>query len=573
MKRSATLFSRANLIPWLIIIAGLLLAFTKPIYSAISPADLEVSIREAPVVMPSVYKVYANSEALEGKYSLFKLVLTNNSSHTAENVEVSYEIPNIVQSTVFQKIPKIIPGQTVVVNCYPSLPASIVERTTSSKENVNVVVKGANIKTIENSYAVQFKGRNEFVYSFIPADEIRTAAESFDNKELLSCLVTPEDPIIKYLTQKIQEKILKGETASVTNKEEEGVRVMLGIYEATLRSHMVYSGTSGVPEKIGDVQTITQSIRLPREVVTGKTGLCIELSLLYASVMMCAGMDPIIYLVPGHAYPGFRMNNNYYAIESTGIGGEGTGSIASGQEALQSGMKSLSTFMQQAQAGDPAYMVLDVREAIKNGAIAMELKDDNFLRQKIDELAQSFTSQAVPNTVNTNYPVNTGGNTGGGGNDGGGGNPGDGSGNTGGGANIPSGYKAYNGVVSFAYPGSWRLQKRTQYTLPELQHTYANSNYSLDAEVYKFSGYSSPEQALSYMQQYGMNIGLQLQYQNAGQAGGYQLYSGVTSNQNMAINWVGAFKRSGNNIVALIVGANSNVNGKATATKIFNTLQ
>ena len=229
--------------------------------------------------------------------------------------------------------------------------------------------------------------------------------------------------------------------------------------------------------------------------------------------------------------------------------------------------------MQQAQAGDPAYMVLDVREAIKNGAIAMELKDDNFLRQKIDELAQSFTSQAVPNKVNTNYPVNTGGNTGGGGNDGGGGNPGDGSGNTGGGANIPSGYKAYNGVVSFAYPGSWRLQKRTQYTLPELQHTYANSNYSLDAEVYKFSGYSSPEQALSYMQQYGMNIGLQLQYQNAGQAGGYQLYSGVTSNQNMAINWVGAFKRSGNNIVALIVGANSNVNGKATATKIFNTLQ
>lgn len=569
MKKSPSLFSRANLFPWLIIIAGLLLAFTKPIYSAISPAELDISIKEAPVVMPSVYKVYANSEALEGKYSLFKLVLTNNSSHTAENVEVAFEIPNIVQNTVFEKIPKIIPGQTVVVNCYPSLPASIVERTTSSKENVNITVKGANIKTLENSYAVQFKGRNEFVYSFIPVDEIRTAAESFDNKELLSCLVTPEDPIIKYLTQKIQEKILKGEQAVVTNKEEDGVRNMLGIYEATRLAHMVYSGTSGVPEKIGDAQTITQSIRLPREVVTGKTGLCIELSLLYASIMMNMGMDPIVYLVPGHAYPGFRMNNNYYAIESTGIGGEGIGGIASAQDALQSGMKSLNTFMQQAQMGDPAYMVLDVREAIKTGAIAMELKDDNFLRQKIDEFAQSFTSQAVPENVNTNYAVNNGGNTGGGGNDGGGGNSG--GGNTGG--NIPSGYKAYNGVISFAYPGSWRLQKRTQYTMPELQHTYANSNFTLDAEVYKFSGYSSPEQALNYMQQYGANLGLQLQYQNAGQAGGYNLYSGVTSNQNMAINWVGAFKRSGNSIVALIVGANSNVNGQATATKIFNTLQ
>ena len=227
--------------------------------------------------------------------------------------------------------------------------------------------------------------------------------------------------------------------------------------------------------------------------------------------------------------------------------------------------------------GDPAYMVLDVREAIKTGAIAMELKDDIFLRQKIDEFAQSFTSQSVPNQVNTSA-VNTGtggGNTGGN-NEGGGGNP-DGGGNTGGGntggSNIPSGYKAYNGVVNFAYPSSWRLQKRTQYTMPELQHTYANSNYTLDAEVYKFNGYSSPEQALSYMQNYAANIGLQLQFQNAGEAGGYKIYRGVTGNQNIAVNWVGAFKRSGNNIVALIVGADAKVNGQATATKIFNTLQ
>jgi hypothetical protein len=61
---------------------------------------------------------------------------------------------------------------------------------------------------------------------------------------LLSCLVTPEDPIIKYLTQKIQEKLLKGETASVENKVNEATRVLWGIYEATLRAHMVYSGTS-----------------------------------------------------------------------------------------------------------------------------------------------------------------------------------------------------------------------------------------------------------------------------------------------------------------------------------------
>ena len=64
------------------------------------------------------------------------------------------------------------------------------------------------------------------MYNFIPADEIRTSAETFYNKPLLACFLTPEDPNIKYLTQKIQEKLLKGEAASVENKEAEGVRVM-----------------------------------------------------------------------------------------------------------------------------------------------------------------------------------------------------------------------------------------------------------------------------------------------------------------------------------------------------------
>src|SRR6218665_1039264 len=339
MSQSVKLFSKKNLVPWLIIAAGSLVAFTKPISGMISPAKLDVNIKPAPAIMPSAYKVYANEEALEGKYSLFKMVLTNTSDHTAEGIEVAYEIPGIVDNKVFEKIPKIMPGQTVVVNCYPNLPQSIVERTTSSKEEVNVKITGKNIKDIENSFPISLKGRNEFVYSYIPSDEMRTAADAFDNMPLLACLVTPEDPIIKYFTQQIQEKLLKGETASVVNKDEEGLRVMLGIYEATLRSHMVYSGTSGVPEKVGDASTITQSIRLPREVLTGRTGLCIELSLLYASVMMQAGMNPVIYLVPGHAYPGFHMNGNYYAIESTAIGGEGIGGRNSGTAAYQAGMK------------------------------------------------------------------------------------------------------------------------------------------------------------------------------------------------------------------------------------------
>jgi len=166
---------------------------------------------------------------------------------------------------------------------------------------------------------------------------------------------------------------------------------LTGIYNATLMSHMVYSGTKGIPESLTDISKLSQQNRLPREVITGNTGLCLELSLLYASVLSAAGIDPIIYLVPGHAYPGFKMSNQYYAIEATGIGGEGLGSIKSAEEAFQVGQKELSEFITKAQNGDPRYTIVDIHAMNQQGATPMALKDDEFLRKKVDDIVASWS--------------------------------------------------------------------------------------------------------------------------------------------------------------------------------------
>lgn len=556
------------------IVAGLALAFHQPILSTFSGADLEVKIEHPPVIMPAVYKVYENEDALDGKYSLFKMMVTNSGENTARNVEVSFEVPGFLEWETIQKFPVILPGQSVVVNCYPSFDQKVVEKTTASKEKVNIRISGSNIEEVEESFGIEMKGRNEFMYTFIPSEEIRTPGEYFDNALLMACLVTPEDPIIKYFTQQIQEKILKGETAAVTNKDEEGVRFMAGIYNATFLSHMVYSGTSGVPSDVNGVSSITQSIRLPREVVTGKTGLCIELSLLYASIMMNAGMDPVIFLIPGHAYPGFRMNGKYYAIEATGIGGEGMkGGRASAQQAFQTGMKEIQQFIKGMQSGDDRYQLLDVRDAIKKGAVAIELKDDPYLRKRIDEIAQSFdgsqystnTRQLTPN--NANY-VNSGGNSRGnsGGNSGGGN-----SGNSG----TPSGYRNYSGAVSFAYPGSWKALPRNEYSMPQMVKLIANSNNSAYIEVYRFNGINSGEQALQYIQGFVGNMGGQIQYSASGQSGGFSVYNGQTSFQGNGIQWVAAFKRTGSGMAGIVTGSNTSVGGKykGVIKNILNSLK
>lgn len=560
--------SRNKYLPFILVGAGLLVSFAKPVISKLSPAKLDVQIIPAPAIMPSIYKVYANDEALNGKYSLFKMVMTNNTTNTAENVEVSYQIPNHIETKVIQKIPKIVPGQSVVINCFPTFSEKIVEKTTSSKETVNITIKGSNITTIEESFGIPCKGRNEFMYSFIPADEIRTADENFDNMSLLSCLVTPEDPIVKYFTQKIQEKLLKGETASVTNDINEARRFLWGVYEATLRPGMVYSGTTGVPEKIGEVSTLTQSIRLPREVITGKTGLCIELSLMYASVLMAAGLDPVIFLVPGHAYPGFRMNGQYVAIESTAIGGKGIqgGQPQSALEALAIGEKKLEEFSRGMQSGDPRFMIIDIRECIKNGAVAMELKDDATLRKEVDLIAQAFDGNAIPTNVQTTQTAQTTTTDY---------NPNDnrdrGNDNQNNSGNLPSGYKLFQGPISFGYPGSWSITQPQG--MPECTHLLSNPAQNTFIEVYNFSGYSSAQQAMNAVQQYVSQLGGSIQYQNAGQSGGFVVYNGTTLLPNGSLNWVAAFKSTGGGIAGIAIGALAGVNANATAQKILSTVR
>ncbi len=379
------------ILPIILLLAGLALTGFH-FFSGNTDEPLKFEIDASKVLMPSAYKVYANPKVLGGQYYLFKMMVTNQGNKPIDNLKIAYRIPRYIDWADLETVKRLNPGQSAVVCCYPVFNDDIVDKTTSSRETAEIRITAGEIEKTER-FPFDMKGRSEFVYTSIPSQEIASYGDIMDNSELLACFITPEDPIIKYYTQQIQEKLLKGEQASVSNRPEDAVRFLMGIYEATNRSHMVYSGTKGVPADFGDIQSTVQNLRLPREVVTGNTGLCIELSLLYASVLANEGLSPMIFLVPGHAYPGFQLNGQYYAIEATGIGGEGLGGRSSAEEALQSGMKELNEFVQAFQAGDPRYEALDINNLIGQGVLPMELRDDAFMRQKVDDIAKTFNPQ------------------------------------------------------------------------------------------------------------------------------------------------------------------------------------
>ena len=488
--------------------------------------DIDISIEKSSFIMPAAHRVYANPDAMDGKYYLFKAKITNNSSQTLEDVTVKYRIPNYVDWTELTVSGEMFPGQTLVVPCYPKFKNDITEKTTESVEKAEIEITwdGADDDDIiEEDFSFKLTNRNEYVYTGIKSEEISSWADMYDNDALIACFVTPNDPVVKYYTQNLQEKLLKGEAASVTRKPEDAVRFLTGIYEATRKSHMVYSGTKGIPKSTEDVQSIVQQVRLPREVITGNTGLCIELSVLYASVLSAAGIDPIIYMVPGHAYPGFRMNGQYYAIEATGIGGEGLGNIMSAEDAFKQGQKQLNEFIQQSQAGDPRYTIVDIHNVNAQGVTSMDLKDNDFMRKKVDDIVASWSDgqQVQPN--------NNGNNT----------------------IRVPDNrIRTNNNALSFAIPSGWQTVMQPAPQMPILTAQVMAPDQSTTVSVFDVQT-NNVQDAMLTINQHMMNFGMEMQYQANGGNG----LIGQTYSSNGTFNWIGKILQTRQGIRFVAVGS------------------
>ena len=139
---------------------------------------------------------------------------------------------------------------------------------------------------------------------------------------LVGAMVTPSDPAVEELIR------------AAANYDPSGS--MISGYESTLdEDNSVYQRLSDLWKaeatdyKLTYISTTisfapgqSQRIRLPAEVLSQSSGNCIELVLLYAAAVEALGMQPVIVLIPGHAYLGVRTddtNRHYYFVETTMI--------------------------------------------------------------------------------------------------------------------------------------------------------------------------------------------------------------------------------------------------------------
>lgn len=558
-------------LPILLLFAGLC-CIAYPLFQ--SSGDIDLKITPTSVIMPSAYKVYANPDVLGGRYNLFKAIIKNSGAGEIKNLKVQYRIPNLINDWIdVPSSTNLLPGQTAVVTCFPVFPQSITERNTSSKEKTEIKItygSKASPSERDESFPFDITSVNDIVFTNMADQDKAYTSDYAENRVLYACMVSSEDPIIKQYAASVQQKILCGEEGAgvgsggqVGDKEmQEKVRVMEGVYNATLISHMVYSETQSGVSKFADNTSSTEHIRLPREVVAGNTGLCIELALLHASVYKAAGLHPVIFLVPGHAYPGIKVGNSYIALESTGIGGEGLGSIMNASQALQSGMKELNTFFEESRKNNPQYMLLDIDQLYEEGFKDMELKPDPIMSGQADKITQNWPTclinavarPAEPEPAHVNNPskpkervVRRGGSA--------------------------TGWSSYGiNSISFEYPIEWAVYNRPAAQIPQMLSIIMSPDKMSQVESYHVSGAQSPEQAMAYIRGIIMRMGENIQYQEANMQNGLTRFNGSTYANGSRLNWVGLFRNAGDGVDGVIVGTNGPVNNPLLQ-RIFDTIR
>ncbi|MBL9031474.1 MAG: hypothetical protein JNM80_07170 [Phycisphaerae bacterium] len=295
-----------------------------------APGALEAKVLYTPTVMPIAYKAYGNPQAAGGRYYLAKTILHNSGGLPIKNVRVSYRVPGYVDNwTTAEPYDQVLPGQTLVDLYYPKFNRDISKTRTVTTAQVEIKItyddsEGKPKERVETRN-FQLRGINDMVYTTIPDDERTNSWFDFvDNYLAWACYITPNDELVKRFQGRVTATMPGGTAAGMDSNDKETEAFLSALWNYLNEVALHYVGTTGIPQEVaGDSTAMVQSCALPRDILEKGSGLCIELSLLWATMCESVGLKPYIILIPGHAFVVVQnpTTGTAYPIETTMVGG------------------------------------------------------------------------------------------------------------------------------------------------------------------------------------------------------------------------------------------------------------
>ena len=114
---------------------------------------------------------------------------------------------------------------------------------------------------------------------------------------------------------------------------------------------------------------LIQNVKFPRDVIRDRSGTCIDLAILYASMANAVGLKPYLAFIPGHCFPVIELpGGQQIGIEATGIGGGLNHGSQSFEAVVDSGIKTLAKWQQ-----DGRIYIIDLQDMWTKGIANPEL--------------------------------------------------------------------------------------------------------------------------------------------------------------------------------------------------------
>jgi hypothetical protein len=493
-------------------------------------------------VMSFGYKVYANPQVGEGRYFLSKLVLKNSGGRPIRDLTVSYQVPDYIPWTT-PEVSGVLPaGTSSVAVYYPKFPERIAHLANQTTASLEIKLQwrddtGSREQVLRDDFTIY--GVNEVQYSDLPADDMLTWYDQWNLAQFIVCMVTPNDPIVKEYAAAITKR-LGGTLAGATQDPEQVAELMKATYNYMRETGMRYASAEGVPVSIGDIKTLVQTVRLPRDVITSNNGLCIELAILWASILDQLGCQTYIVMRPGHAFTIVQAGDKYFPVECTAITPKAVG--ANADVPFEKAVEMATEDLQKQQYK----IVYSVQQYRGQGYASPELPDVD--TDKVKAMLASREQPEATKYVAQNENQNQG--------------PSQEGGDAAQGQSPPaqaqsqqgmSHFEHSAGLVSFSYPDSWKvLQPPT--SLGITFRVYDPST-SMGMDVVEVPNANSANDALKAVGRAFARVGSRLRVDDSRRQGDLTVVLGHTVGSSGDNEWFGVFRPVRGGVIGVAAGS------------------
>lgn len=276
-----------------------------------------------------------------------------------------------------QKIITIAPNSLDTISVSPQLiPSYLINIYEKQLKTMNVSVK---IKTKDSTYSALDK---KIPITFLPVNNMKYSIydkilkKNIDLRPLLVAYVNPSffeiDEILRLVSKKNGNQFLAGyQEISSKTKREIVLKQIESIYYALKDLEISY--VSNPVDYSGD-----QKIKTPSEIFKYQSANCIEGVILFASIIEALGMKPLIVLVPGHAFVGWKIwddTNSADFLETTMIWNVNNPNF---QTALAAGKEEFASATDEGQFKTGKSIVLDVVQLRGIGVLPIAVDNSEF---------------------------------------------------------------------------------------------------------------------------------------------------------------------------------------------------